>query len=173
MIYRYFIVSLAACALLLGIQAPNLLTQYQQRLAAQYAEAMVYYRQYQAIADRYYNGDIEGLIAAHEQNAVPAFQEEAKVIADLVNRVQTFEQQQRYFKQNYPTQLWSLVWRHNDELMKGTLEQYSFNVPLNQRAIATGALLALVLVVVVDSLGAMLKGMWRRRRRHRSVSRRS
>ncbi|MDN7128511.1 DUF2937 family protein [Pseudidiomarina sp. 1APR75-15] len=171
MIYRYFILTLAACALLLGIQAPNLLTQYQQRLAAQYAEAMVYYRQYQIIADRYYDGEISGLIAAHEQNPAPAFQEEAKVIAELVERVKTFERQQRYFTQDYPAQLWSLAWQHDEELMTGTLQQYSFNVPLNQQAIATGALIALAVVVVMDSLAALVRGLWRRRR-HSYTSRR-
>ncbi|MGQ4275829.1 DUF2937 family protein [Pseudidiomarina sp. E22-M8] len=172
MIYRYFILCLAAAALLMGIQAPNLLAQYQQRLAAQYAEAMVYYQQYQAIADTYYNGQISGLIEAHEENQQPAFQEEAKIISNLVQRVQTFEQQQRYFQADYPTQLWSLAWRHDEELMTGTLEHYSFNVPLNQQAIATGGLFALVLVVIIDTLGATWKGMWRRRRRHRGYTNR-
>lgn len=173
MIYRYFILCLAAGALLIGIQAPNLLTQYKQRLAAQYAEAMVYYRQYQTIADKYYDGEISGLIEDHEASQQPAFQEEAVIIRNLVQRVRTFEQQQRYFQTDYPSQLWSLAWRHDEELMTGTLEHYSFNVPLDQRAIATGALLALALVVMVDTCGAACKGVWRRRRQRRYTSRRS
>ncbi|RUO60236.1 DUF2937 family protein [Pseudidiomarina insulisalsae] len=171
MIYRYFILCLAAVTLLIGIQAPNLLTQYQQRLAAQYAEAMVYYRDYQQLADQFYNGELERLIAAHKQSPEPAFQQEAKIIEKLVQRVARFEQQLQLQQQNYVQQLWALVWRHDDELLSGTLEQYSFNVPLNQQALATGALLALALVVLVDIITGLGKRTLRRRRsvqqRHR------
>ncbi|CAB0150040.1 hypothetical protein PSI9734_00611 [Pseudidiomarina piscicola] len=174
MIYRYFILCLAAAALLLGIQAPNLLAQYQQRLAAQYAEAMVYYRQYQDIAETHYDGSIEALITAHQQSDQPAFREEADIIRNLQVRVKSFEQQQKLLQQPYPAQLWSLTLYHEPELMNGTLEHYSFNVPLNQKAIATGALIALVLVVLFDLLGALMKmavkGLWRRRRQ-RSLNR--
>lgn len=170
MIYRYFILCIAASALLLGIQAPNLLTQYQQRLAAQYAEAMVYYRDYQALADRFYEGDLQRLIEAHKNSNEEAFREEALIIKKLVTRVELFEQQQRLHQQSYPQQLWALAWQHNEELLQGTLEHYSFNVPLNQRALATGALLALAVAIFIDLVGAAGKRVVSRRRRRTNVS---
>lgn len=170
MIYRYFILLLAASALLVGIQAPNLLKQYQQRLAAQYAEAMVYYRDYRVLADRYYDGDINRLIAAHRQSNEPAFQEEADIIEKLVSRVAIFEQQLKLHQQAYPYQLWALVWNNNDELMRGTLKEYSFNVPLDQRALATGAIFALTIAVVIDLLWALVKRLLRRQRSKTNVS---
>lgn len=170
MIYRYSILIIAASALLLGIQAPNLLTQYQQRLAAQYAEAMVYYRDYKDLADRFYEGDVERLIAAHQQSDEAAFQAEAKIIEKLVTRVAMFEQQTRLQQQSYPAQLWALTWQHNEELMQGTLQHYSFNVPLNQRAIATGAVFALIVAVLIDLLWALLKRLFSPRRVSTTVS---
>ncbi|WP_258806801.1 DUF2937 family protein [Pseudidiomarina sp. CB1] len=170
MIYRYFILIIAAAALLLGIQAPNLLNQYQQRLAAQYAEAMVYYEDYQALADRYYDGDLERLIDAHRASSEAAFREEAAIIEKLVTRVALFEQQTRLHQQSYPAQLWALIWQHNEELLDGTIKEYSFNVPLNQRALATGALFALAIAVLTDVLWAALKRLFSRRRITTNVS---
>ncbi|MBG23481.1 MAG: hypothetical protein CMF22_08500 [Idiomarinaceae bacterium] len=170
MIYRYFILLIATTALLVGIQAPNLLTQYQQRLAAQYAEAMVYYRDYQALADRHYQGDLQRLIEAHRQSNEPAFQEEAAIIEKLVTRVALFEQQLQLHQQSYPAQLWALAWQNNEELLQGTLTEYSFNVPLNQRALATGALFALAVAVLIDLLWAASKRLFTRRRTFTNVS---
>lgn len=170
MIYRYFILIIAAAALLIGIQAPNLLNQYQQRLAAQYAEALVYYQDYQAIAERYYDGDLQRLIEAHRQSNEAAFQEEALIIEKLVARVAVFEQQTRLHKQSYPAQLWAMVWQNNEELMQGTLNEYSFNVPLDQRALATGALFALAAAVIIDLGWALLKKLFSRRRTTTTVS---
>ena len=163
MIYRYFILCVAASALLLGIQAPNLLTQYQQRLAAQYAEAMVYYRDYQTIADTHFDGDMQALIRAHQTSDEAAFRDEAPIIEKLVVRVNAFEQQLQLQQQSYPNQLWALVWQHDEELLTGTMEQYSFNVPLTQQAIATGALIALAIVVLIDFIWLVLKRLFRRR----------
>lgn len=169
MIYRYFVLILTACALLLGIQAPNLLTQYQQRLAAQYAEAKVYFDDYQVIADRYYEGDLQGLIAAHETSDEPAFRDEAAIIRKLVQRIAVFEQQLQLQQQSYPAQLWALVWQHDEELMQGTVQHYSFNVPLSPTALATGALLALALALLSDLSVGVGKGLWRRRKRRHKV----
>ncbi|MBY6063007.1 DUF2937 family protein [Pseudidiomarina sediminum] len=166
MIYRYFVLTLTACALLLGIQAPNLLTQYQQRLAAQYAEAKVYYDDYQVIADRYFEGELDALIAAHENSTEPAFREEAAIIRKLVQRITAFERQQQLQQQSYPAQLWALVWQHDEELLQGTLEQYSFNVPLTQTALATGALVALAFALLSDVLVGGCKRLGRRYKRH-------
>lgn len=170
MIYRYFILIIAAAALLIGIQAPNLLNQYQQRLAAQYAEALVYYQDYQAIAERHYDGDLQRLIEAHRQSNEAAFQEEALIIEKLVTRVATFEQQTRLHQQSYPAQLWAMIWQNNEELMQGTLNEYSFNVPLDQRALATGALFALAAAVLIDLCWALLKKLFSRRRTTTTVS---
>lgn len=150
MLYRYLILFVGAGALLIGVQIPNFLTQYQQRLDAQLTEALVYYAQYQKIADTYYGGDIEKVIAAHENSEQPAFQAEVEPLRDLVARVKNFRYQQQLMQGDYVTQLWNLATQADPELRAATWREYSYNVPLSQRAVVTGLIVAFLLVVLMD-----------------------
>jgi hypothetical protein len=150
MIHRYFLLIIAMCALLVGVQLPNFVTQYQQRLDAQYTEAMVYYRHYKAIADKYLDGDMNALLATHENSASEIFKAEAVPLRELIRRVELFEFERQQLNTSLVEQLWFIATEANPELRKNTWQQYSYNVPMTQQAVVTGILSAFLVIIVLD-----------------------
>src|SRR5690554_1328967 len=150
MLHRYFVLILALAAVLVGVQVPNFVTQYQQRLDAQYTEAMVYYREYQRIADKYLDGDIAALIKMHEESDNPVFKDEADPIRELVRRVELYQYERQQLQQGYLAQIWFVLWQANPEMRDDTWRMYSFNVPLSQQAVFTGVISALIVVFLFD-----------------------
>ncbi len=162
MLYRYLLLLIAIMTAFVGVQIPNFLTQYQQRLDAQYSEAMVYYRQYQDIANKHFAGDVQRLIDHHRNSTDNAIRESAEPIQTLVNRIERFRSQQHGLQTSYLGQLWFLASQSDSELRDSTWRMYSYNVPFTQQALLTGLLLALLVVLLCDLLMAGLGRMLRR-----------
>lgn len=165
MLYRYFVLIIGASALLIGVQIPNFVTQYKQRLDAQLTEALVYYVQFEEIAERYFDGDMQALIRKHETSPEDVFRAEARPLRELVERVARYRYQQDQLDTSYPGQIWFLATQADPELRANTWRMYSFNVPLTQQAVITGALFALLLVLLLDVCSGLLKACVHRLRR--------
>src|SRR5690554_3605948 len=165
MLQRYFVMFLALAAVLVGVQIPNFVTQYEQRLDAQLSEAMVYYREYQRIADTYLDGDMQALIELHETNDNPVFREEAIPIRTLIERVELFRFEQQQLAKGYLAKLWFIATAANAQLRADTWRVYSFNVPLTQQAVFTGVLFALLAALLFDGCVGGCRFIYRRFRR--------
>ena len=165
MLHRYLVLALALAAVLIGVQLPNFITQYKQRLDAQYTEAMVYYKEYKRIADTYLDGDMEALIKMHEESNNPVFQDEAVPIRELVRRVELYRYEQQQLRQGYLKQIWFVVWQANPEMRDNTWRMYSFNVPLTQQAVISGIMAALLAVLLFDGCVGGCKVAYKRWRR--------
>lgn len=165
MLYRYVLLVVAVVTAFVGVQIPNFLTQYQQRLDAQYSEAMVYYRQYQTIATAHFGGDVQRLIDHHRASTDAAIRESAEPIQTLVNRIARFRTQQQGLQTGYLGQLWFIATQAEPELRDSTWRMYSYNVPFTQQALVTGLVFALLVVFVLDALLSGLMHALRRRSR--------
>src|SRR5687768_15679810 len=91
MIYRYFLIVIACAVLLFGIQVPNFVDQYEKRLDAHFIEAANNLKGFQEIADQYFAGSIEALIAKHESSEDSIFRDEAKPIRNIYQRYVRFK----------------------------------------------------------------------------------
>lgn len=165
MLYRYMLLLIAVLTAFVGVQIPNFLTQYQQRLDAQYSEAMVYYRQYQSIATAHFGGDVQRLIDHHRASSDAAIRDSAEPIQTLVDRVARFRSQQQGLQTGYLGQLWFVATQAEPELRESTWRMYSYNVPFTQQALVTGLVFALAVVLLLDALLSGLKRLLRRRHR--------
>jgi len=165
MLYRYLLLLVAVLTAFIGVQIPNFLTQYQQRLDAQHSEAMVYYRQYQQIATAHFGGDVQRLIDHHRASTDAAIRDSAEPIQTLVHRIERFRSQQQGLQTGYLGQLWFLVTQADTELRENTWRMYSYNVPFIQQALLTGLAFALLVVLALDALLSGLKRIVRRRPR--------
>ena len=65
-IYRYFLILIACISILLGIQIPSFVDQYEKRLDAHFLEVTNNLRGYQEIAEKFFNGSITELIKKHD-----------------------------------------------------------------------------------------------------------
>jgi hypothetical protein len=68
---------LFAVGLLLGIQVPSFIDQYQQRIDAHFREVSINITGFQDTADRLFSGDLESLIAYYRKSNDEVFQRDA------------------------------------------------------------------------------------------------
>jgi hypothetical protein len=155
-VLRYFLVVVACCALLLGIQLPNLADQYSKRVDASLREATLSLQPFLIIANQYTQGDIEALIALHRKSTETVFRAEADAIERIYKRKLYLDAQAKAMQTHLVGRLWHLVWRADADLREQTLLQYSATVPLTQEALIAGGVVALLTLLLLE--GAMALG---------------
>ncbi len=156
-LYRYLIVIVACIALLIGLQVPNFVDQYEKRIDAHLREVTINLKPFQDIANKYFGGDIGKLIELHRNSGVKPFQEEGTAIEKMVQRKQRFEADMALLKANLPVKVLTVLLRGDREMIDETLGQYSYNVPMNQDALLFGAGVAVVILLVVELLLALAR----------------
>ncbi len=156
-LYRYLIVVVACIALLLGLQAPSFVDQYQKRIDAHLREVSVNLQPFQTIADKYFGGDLAKLIELHRNSAEKPFQEEGAAIEQMVQRKLRFEADLAALQVSLPLKALAVLLHGDRELIDEALGQYSYNVPLNQDALAFGACVALFILLLVEALLALAR----------------
>ncbi len=156
-LYRYLIVVVACISLLIGLQIPNFVDQYEKRVDAHLREVTINLQPFQQIANKYFGGDIGKLIELHRNSDIKPFQEEGAAIEKMVQRKLRFEADLALLKTNLPMKVLNVVLRGDREMIDEALGQYSYNVPLNQDALIFGAGVAIVILLVVELLLALAR----------------
>lgn len=162
-ILQHYLTVLVACAaLLLGLQAPNLADQYQKRVDAHLREVTANLLPFQAIADKYFGGDLDKLIVLHRNSSELPFQEEGAAIEQMVQRKQRFEAELAAMTGSLPARVWHVLMQADDELRDETLAQYSYNVPMDAAALSFGALFTLGVLGLLEALLAVTRALLRK-----------
>jgi len=164
-LYRYFLILVACTAILLGIQIPNFVDQYEKRLDAHFIEVEHNLRGYQEIADRYYGGSIQALIKRHEESEDGATREEAEPIRRMYERYLSFRNEKRLLDTGLAGRVAFIAVRGNRELIRETYENYSFTIPLNREAVLSGTLSAAFVLIMIELLMMALSRLFRSSRR--------
>jgi hypothetical protein len=149
-----------AVGILLGIQAPNFVAQYAQRVEAHYLEAKQNFSGFQATADRYFGGDVTALIAKHEASDDEVFRAEADPIRDTYNRLQQHKAEMVALDTHLASQLLHVAQRAQSEIFTETVAGYSAMVPLNVAAIACGIGVGVALTILLELLLLLLRAPW-------------
>lgn len=156
-LHRYLLIVLACIAMLAGIQVPNLVDQYQKRVDAHLREITLNFKPYQDLADKYFGGDISKLLALHRQNQAQPIRDEGDVIENMIGRKQHLEQAYADLQASLPVQIYRIVLRGDRDLIRETLQQYTYSVPLNQDALLAGAAAAAILLALTEALLALAR----------------
>lgn len=139
-----------AALLLLGMQIPNFVMQYQQTLAAHFHEAQQQLQQYQTVADRFYRGDLGKLLAVHRTNDVEAIRAEAEILDRLLQRNAYLRQQINALSdKQLHQQMLHFLKQPDLAIAEEVYRNYRPVVPLNAEALITGVTLAIVLNMAV------------------------
>lgn len=167
-IKRYSLQLVFTLSLLIGLQLPSFLQQYEARLQGHFAEAQLQLAQFQALADVYYEGDLTALIQQHSDSNEHVFRDEADVIKANYQRVQTLQVQIDELSQPLWHRLLTLTQYANSPIAKQTWLHYQANIVLNQQAIIVGVSVAILLMLILDLIFMLLKrlisGLCRRRK---------
>ena len=154
-------------ALLLGLQLPGVVDQYQQRLQARQLEAEQQLDSFRAIAERYFDGDLEALVIYHQRSSDPVFRAEAEVLRRQLRRVETLTRHLRALDTALPQRMLQVATAADSEVLRQTLLAHRPSLPLTPEAIVSGVTLGLVSALSIRLLWLPV-AIWRRRR-HRIV----
>jgi hypothetical protein len=152
MLTDYLRLILFATGLLIGVQVPGFVDQYAKRVSAHQLEAVENFKGFQAAADQYFGGSVEGLIAHHSGSADPVFQNEAVTIRHAHERLQMLTAELASLQGPMILKIFHVMFRANPEILAETRSAYSYTVPLDAAAIACGVVAGAVLALVVELL---------------------
>jgi len=153
-LYRYLLIFVACLALLLGIQIPTFVKQFEARLDSHFQEVQADLKGYREIADRDFDGSMELLIRRHKESTDMVFRDEATPIETMYLRYLHFSDQHSALQTSLPGQVWYLIQHGDRDLIRETYANYSFSVPLDSTAIYSGfAAVGIMLLLVEFSTG--------------------
>ncbi|MDR2000205.1 MAG: DUF2937 family protein [Zoogloeaceae bacterium] len=156
-LHRYLMVIIACIALLAGLQAPSLVDQYQKRVDAHLREVTINLQPFQEIADRHFNGSMAQLIELHRMSDEKPFQEGAAALEQMIRRKARFEAELVALAVALPHRIAHVLFNSDKEILDETLAQYTYTVPLNQDALVTGGVFALVILLLMELLLVMAR----------------
>jgi hypothetical protein len=156
-LYRYFIVIVACISLLIGLQIPNFVDQYQKRVDAHLREVTINLQPFQEIANKYFGGDMGKLIELHKTSAEKPFQDEGAAIEQMVARKLRFETDMAALNTSLPLKALQVIFHGDREILDEAKSQYSYAVPLNQDALEFGAAVALAFLLLAELILALLR----------------
>jgi hypothetical protein len=156
LIQRYSLKIVFALTLLLGLQLPNFLQQYEIRLDGHYIEAQNHLEEYQKLANLYFSSDLQALINKHKNSAEQVFRDEAVIIDDLQKRFTYLQAQKEALDSSLTKRLFFLSQQLNSQLFKETKNNYQAEIVLNKDAISVGLIVALVASLLLELLFFMV-----------------
>lgn len=161
-IKRYSLQLIFTLGLLLGLQLPHFLQQYELRLQGHFAEAQLQFAQFQSLADIYFDGDLQALINKHKNSKIALFRDEAVIIENSYLRILQLQQQVSLLKQPIYYRLAALTRATQQPIFNETWRSYEANIVLNQAAIIVGISIAIMLVLMIEFLLFMMAVILRR-----------
>jgi Protein of unknown function (DUF2937) len=150
---------LFSLGLLVGIQVPNFVEQYTQRVNAHELEAEKNFSGFQVTADTYFHGDVDALIAHHVASTDRVFHDEAKTIAALYSRLKMWRDEWAALNSGLLARIAHVIFKPNAEVRREVVAAYSYNIPLTPPAIASGILTGLVGALIFEIVVFGLFGM--------------
>lgn len=147
----YLRLFLFAGGVLIGVQAPGFMQQYQQRVEAHLLEAQQSLAGFQFTADRYFDGSIKNLIEYYQASKDPVFKQDANSITAIYQRVELLTGEYSAMSQHPVKQAWHLLQGADEQLRMEAFHGFNFTVPLNLMALIWGLGIALILLLAIDS----------------------
>ena len=164
-ISHYLSMLFVAAGILLGVQLPNLMHQYVQRIDAHYLEVKRAAQPYHQLADRLFEGSMEQLLLTHSASDEPLFQQEAEPIRQLIQREDYLE----IHRQNLSAPLWHQTWylatQPDRDILQETLDHYQTTIPLTRNAIVCGLIAAILAALLYELCLLLLFLLFRPRKR--------
>ena len=144
-----------AFGLLVGVQVPGLVDDYGKRVAAQRAESEESLLGFRETAARFFNADLNALVAHYRASTDEVMRSDADSIAHLVSRSELLEAEWLAMQGPWYAQAWHLATGADHELFEETLRAYRYQVLFTPDALLWGVISALLLAWVAELLVLM------------------
>jgi hypothetical protein len=149
-IQTYSRLLLFACGLLLGIQVPSFVDQYDKRLDAHFLEVSANIAGFQSTAELMFDGDMEALISYYRSSDDEVFERDAESIRIIIDRFNRISAERLIMQGNLVDVAMHVAFAADREIFDETISQYSCTVPLNLLAVQWGFVLAILLIISID-----------------------
>jgi hypothetical protein len=156
LIQRYSLKLTFALTLLIGLQLPHFLGQYETRVDAHYLESKAQLKHYQQLADLLFSGDLNALVDKHKNSDIALFKAETNIITTLISRSEFLTKQKIALQGSFYQRVSFLMSQINQPLFIETKNNYQANIVLNQQAIMVGLSLAMVMTLLLEILFLLL-----------------
>jgi hypothetical protein len=171
MLRSYLRLVLFAIGLLVGVQVPGVINDYSQRVEAHRLEAQKSLQGFSETAQRFFNGDLQALVAYYRSSQDPVFRSDADSIGALLTRNQLLEREWQALQGPWYARAWHVLTQADPQLRQETLNGYTYQVLLAPEAIAWAIACALVLAWVIECIVLFIGWtLWFGRRRAKPVA---
>lgn len=147
---------LFSVSLLIGVQIPAFMQQYELVSKARYAEASLNLEGFKQTADSYFGGNLQRLVEHYQNSSDAVMQADSQSVSALVTRVTELKKEQSVFKQSQPMIAWHILTSAHADVLQQTRQEYTYLVPLNSQAIAWGIFIAVSLCLLFEGLWGMV-----------------
>lgn len=151
-IKEYFIRFCLIALVIIGVQIPNFINQYTQRISAHLSEAQDNFRGFQKTADHFFNGDVSLLIEKHNTSQDSVFQDEAKTIQRIFDRIESYKIELVKLNVGLLGQIGHILLESNIEILDETYDEYIPTIPLTSEAIICGVFFGFIGVGIIELL---------------------
>lgn len=138
--------------MLIGVQVPNFIDQYAKRISAHYLEAKANFSGYQNTADKHFGGSVDALLDHYEFSNDTVFEDDSKNIKYIYHRIQDFSSELKSLNKSLLKKIFHVAFHSDQQVFEETYHEYSYTVPLNEKAIVCGLLLGLISSLVFEFL---------------------
>lgn len=146
----YLRLVLFGLGLLVGVQVPGFIDDYGKRVAAHRAESEESLTGFRETAARFFNGDLNALVAHYRASGDEVMRSDAQSVEHLVRRSELLESEWLAMQGPWYAQAWHLVSAADRELLDETIAAYSYQVLLAPQAIAWALACGLLLAWLVE-----------------------
>ena len=136
---------------ILGVQLPEFIQQYQQRLAGHLLEAKSQLAQFNVIAEQHFDGNLLTMITSYKGNSESSIISTGELIERLSVRVDYLSSHlEQITRSEYLNRVYQFIFNIDQQIANGTVKSFSMAIPLELHAIATGATLAITALLLKE-----------------------
>ena len=155
-IVDYLRLILFAGGVLLGVQVPEFVDQYGKNLRSHLLESSLSLQEFKGDAQRYFNGDLDKLIAHYQNKADPVIKDGGASISAIYSRNLHLKQAWATFSKSTYSAYSQVFFTPLADIKNEVWSNFTYAIVLNQSAIISGLCCGFLLALLVEFTGLLM-----------------
>ena len=148
----YLRLILFCSGLLIGIQVPAVVDQYEKRIDAHLSEALQILAGFQQTADSFFNGSVQDLVKHYERSDDPVFNKDARNIRFISERVATLQAESQTLKKPALWRVLHVITTPDQQIIHQTMQQYSYMILIDPQALIWGVICGFLIAILLEGI---------------------
>ena len=160
-IVDYLRLILFTSGVLFGVQVPGFIDQYGKILEAHLLESSLSLAEFQKDAQRYFDGNLDKLIAHYQNNPDPVIKDGGASINAIYSRNLKLTQAWTAFSKNTYSAYSHVLLEPLIDIKNEVWSNYTYSIVLNQSAIISGLFCGFLLALLIELSGLLISNLLR------------